>query len=748
MSLASLTRTAFATEHGPLALWHRPGAFDQARPLLLTITSGFAPPDFMTLLPQVMGELCDVAIMRLPGAEPQSLWRFTAGGFAEALDEVLDSACLHRPVVLFGVGMGGVVALCSRAAAVRRVVAVEPLLVTGRLWPLLGRLRTRMIEGDDPPELKAFVAGLYGVTEAEARDVRYRAVVEALVPTDVLVGGTPLMPPRPLQALPSLVDEPERAYLGARPGVTLHVIEGAGHDLPVQAPEALRQVLVAACAEAARPLPEAAQDAALLAHVPLDARRVLYLGERIAAFAGQLLRRAPQVEVSDDFGAAQADVVVVEDAAAQDAAALAARLAPGGALVGLAPRGASGQALALWDAAPLSLLHARFATPVGEPFDDRAGALWPRCRGRLPAALPEALVLTALKADAPPPPPLDLRIVTFARRVLDVRTRLPAQALRSEPRLRVACLNAPANLPDLAVDAPKILLLQRPSLMGLETWRPATAESVRRGWVVVMEFDDHPELVAEVAGEQPGPEHWARFGYVHAVQTSTPALAAAFRAYNPEVKAFANAAFTLAPFPAGPRRPRVLYAAVNRGAFAVEVARSLGAVAEAFPEAEFVVAGDAAVFEALPAPDKRFVDYLSYEDYLDLMATATISLSPLGDRPQDAAKSDVKFVEAASRGALTIGSPAAYGGVVRHGENGLIAAGLQDWPAQLAAALADDAAREAMARRAWDEVRTGRMFAHQLTDRRAWYQSLWDRRTDLTEALIARVPGLAGLLGR
>jgi hypothetical protein len=262
-----------------------------------------------------------------------------------------------------------------------------------------------------------------------------------------------------------------------------------------------------------------------------------------------------------------------------------------------------------------------------------------------------------------------------------------------------------------------------------------------------MEYDDHPDLVAGVAGRPTGQVDRDRFGYVHAVQTSTPHLAEILGRHNPEVKVFRNAAFALEPFPAQPRPPRVVYGAVNRGAYSIAVARSLAAVSAEFADLEYLVIGDRAVFDALPTARKRFVDYARYEDYLDLLGGCAISLSPLEDGSVNAAKSDVKFVEAAARGVLTIASPAAYGDTIQHGRNGLLAPRIEDWAPQLAAALRDEAARQAMARRAWETVRDERMFAHQLADRRAWYRSLWDRREELTRGLTARLPGLAEAMG-
>jgi glycosyltransferase involved in cell wall biosynthesis len=182
---------------------------------------------------------------------------------------------------------------------------------------------------------------------------------------------------------------------------------------------------------------------------------------------------------------------------------------------------------------------------------------------------------------------------------------------------------------------------------------------------------------------------------------------------------------------------------VTRGPFAVEVARSLEPALRRFPDVEFVVVGDRAVFEALATDNKRYLPLMDYADYLAEMGDCAVSLSPVEPRRHLETKSDAKFVEAAARGVVTIGSPIVYGRTIRHGETGLLAAAFGDWAPLLAETLADEAGRRRMAEAAWRYVRDQRMFADQIAQRRAWYAELWDRRAELTAAVAARLPGVA-----
>ena len=354
-------------------------------------------------------------------------------------------------------------------------------------------------------------------------------------------------------------------------------------------------------------------------------------------------------------------------------------------------------------------------------------------------------VVAAVKPGPGGPAPLTvIHQVAMAPYLMDARTRLPAAALDAEPLLSVMRDEQELRLKQLPLDQPKILVVQRLAILSRAFWIGSVAQIVAAGWLLVAECDDDPALMARIdpRGTDPGLFD-ALLASVHAVQTSTERLAARFGAVNPEVAVFPNAAFSLPPLSA-PREgpPRVFFGALNREGFSRPVAAALAPAIARFPEAEFVVVHDRAFFEALPTARKTFHKAMPYEAYLDLMGTCDIALMPLEGSEPELAKSDIKFVEASSRGVATIASPAVYGASIRHGETGLIAETVADWPERLGELLADPAMRRRLAEAAYAAVREERMFAHQVARQRDWYRSLWTRRADLNAALIARNPDL------
>ena len=343
-------------------------------------------------------------------------------------------------------------------------------------------------------------------------------------------------------------------------------------------------------------------------------------------------------------------------------------------------------------------------------------------------------------AKQPPLKPLHLHMAALAPGMLDARTRLPVEAMHSDPRFRVTYREKSTTLPAIAENEPKLAILQRLVVRRDDHWRTYSAQAYERGWTFVYEIDDHPDLIGNLHGGDMSALIWGAVRDCHAVQTSTEALAAVLRRENPNVAVFPNMLLDIAPFSERPGVRRIFFGALNREAFSSRVAAALAPAIAAHPELEFVVLNDKAFFQALPTNKKSFAPASPYAGYLDAMARCDLVLSPLEGAEGERYKSDIKYLEAARCGALFIASPCVYEDTVRHGETGLIAAGLNDWSDGIIKMVGDPALRNRIARAAWDEVRTTRMMSRQIDQRYDWYASLIARRADLEADRAARNP--------
>lgn len=726
MTLDNFTTFTVATRLGAVRFWSKPDAPDPARPVVLVLPGMLT--DFETPLSILHNVqiLADGYLLELPNTDGRALESCRIEELSQLVGELIESHFGERRVVAVGLSTGAVIALGVRARNLSRIVAVEPYLATGDLWPVMEPLRERLRSGSLDATGTRFVWEAFGVSRDRSEARSYRALLDGrAAPVDVVLGDVPLQPRRDLPRFPSFVDEADRRWLAALPGVRLHQV-ASGHNALGQDSQAVMNVICEAArrAGATQGPGRLRVDEPLLDATPVAADRVLYVGAAGDDFADALLRRNPRQMVGLGLSQATAgppfDVAVLDGPISDDDLAAAARsVRPGGWLV------------ARWgrpDAALIARLD-RVGFLLGEPVD--------------PAGT--GIIRAQRRAGEPASPTIAVSMLALAEMMMDIRTRLPHRGLATDAGMTALYARSSAVLPPLPLDHPKVVVLQRPREMTLEAWRRIRSITARRGWLTVLEFDDYPPLIDEVLGRPINNEVMRAFGYADAVQTSTQVLEDLFRPFNPEIAVFPNAAFDLPPFPAGPRPRRVFYGAMIRGAYAVKVAKSLGAAIQRCPDTEFVVIGDRQVFDALPTGLKEYHEYMGFESYLELMASCAVSLTPIEALPFRDTKSDAKYVDASRAGVLTIASPTIYDRVIRHGVNGLLALAIEDWSPLLIQALTDEAARERMARAAWEDVRDNRMFAYQVVSRRDWYLDLWARRKALWAALHARAPELGGV---
>ncbi|MCJ9430817.1 hypothetical protein K6118_17155, partial [Kordiimonas sp. A6E486] len=98
-------------------------------------------------------------------------------------------------------------------------------------------------------------------------------------------------------------------------------------------------------------------------------------------------------------------------------------------------------------------------------------------------------------------------------------------------------------VPGVSDGTVNVLILQRPMFEREQGWT-VVRQSMANGWLVVLEFDDHIDLIPSGSRNQ----FLSSFGtdifrICHGVQTTTPVLEAYFRQFNPNVRGFPNQIF-------------------------------------------------------------------------------------------------------------------------------------------------------------------------------------------------------------
>jgi SAM-dependent methyltransferase len=323
--------------------------------------------------------------------------------------------------------------------------------------------------------------------------------------------------------------------------------------------------------------------------------------------------------------------------------------------------------------------------------------------------------------------------------VSHVRVIEPLRAIATDPTVSTMVASG-FEAESLPAETPKIFIFHRPLLDGV-----ASLDPIRRlialGYVVVCEFDDHPDYIPVLQGKDV-----QNFRAVHAVQTSTEPLAEVLRPQNPEIAVFPNA-ITRLPDPrnhANPARQTLFFGGLNRDQDWPPCIEALNTVARFAGERLFFqIVNDRALFDALDTPHKNFTPLCEYDVYLDLLAQSEISFMPLADTPFNRCKSDLKFLEASALRVTALASPVVYDKTIVDGRTGLLFRDTSELQQRLARLVADPDFGRALGDAARAYVEKHRMLAYQTARRVAWYRALWARRAELNVALLARVPELA-----
>lgn len=327
----------------------------------------------------------------------------------------------------------------------------------------------------------------------------------------------------------------------------------------------------------------------------------------------------------------------------------------------------------------------------------------------------------------------------------EVRMQQPLASLASDPAIRVATSHESLRLLPADSSVPRLMIWQRQTLR-LEEDLPKLRQAIRAGYVLISEYDDDPSRWLQIAANQ----HLCFTG-MHAVQVSTPLLAEEIRPHNPELMVFENCITSLPPWrddhwpqPGDGRPLRLFFGALNRQLDWAPWMDAFNQLLADDPAGwEIEVVHDQAFFEALHTTRKRFTPTCPYGHYRQRMASCHVAFLPLADTRFNRMKSDLKFIEAASHGLAVLASPVVYAESLRPGQTGELFSSAAELVETLREWRQDPSRAMQLGVQARAYVRDQRLQAQQTPRRLAWYRSLWERREELTAALLQRVPELA-----
>lgn len=211
------------TAHGQVELVYRP-APPSGRPLVLFIHGAGRHVAGHVGWFDAFGDEVEVVLAELPGhGHAPWLARTDVETWTAAFDEAVGATFPGRPLVAAGESLGGLLAMGLASAT--RIVAFDPPLRTGRLWPIH---RDQALLSTLTP---AFWRDIFGAGPS-SRDIDYwPRLLARRAPLTLVTGDMPLGEPRPLPTPPAFLEPEDRRRCETIPGVSVVVVPGAGHAL-------------------------------------------------------------------------------------------------------------------------------------------------------------------------------------------------------------------------------------------------------------------------------------------------------------------------------------------------------------------------------------------------------------------------------------------------------------------------------------------------------------------------------------
>ncbi|TAF49690.1 MAG: glycosyltransferase family 1 protein [Oscillatoriales cyanobacterium] len=320
-----------------------------------------------------------------------------------------------------------------------------------------------------------------------------------------------------------------------------------------------------------------------------------------------------------------------------------------------------------------------------------------------------------------------------------VRVYQPDRLLQAIPGVRTSSSVQALTLLPGRPNEEKVFIWQRAQL-DRDTGVAKQQRILRDDYLIVAEIDDDPRFWASHIESD-----FFTFRSCHCIQTSTEPLAEFLRQFNPYVKVIPNQLPELPPPRVYDDRAPVtiFFGALNREPDWQPLMEGLNRTLNEFGDRIHMrVVHDRHFYNAIQTPHKSFEATCTYDRYHEILRECDVALLPLNPTEFNGMKSDLKFIECAGRGVVTLVSPTVYQGAVEHGKTSLMFHTPEEFEVLLHQVIENDDWRREIAANAYAHVRDHRLISHHYRDRYDWYLDMRDRLPELNAALRDRIPEL------
>lgn len=224
---------------------------------------------------------------------------------------------------------------------------------------------------------------------------------------------------------------------------------------------------------------------------------------------------------------------------------------------------------------------------------------------------------------------------------------------------------------------------------------------------------------------------------VNAVQVTGQGFAEQFAFVNPQLVAFQNQMAALSPYKhqAGARVLIGWAGSSGHRRDIEEISYVISDVIRSFPNVDFAIMGDKIIYEkfsTLLPPDRiYYTPPGTLEEYLNFLQQLDIGIAPLQDNPYNHCRSDIKFLEYASKGVVPVlRSLTPYKFSAEHGKTAFLYDTTQQLKEILSRLVNNTELRENVSFNAYEYVKNSRMEDLHADRRLDFYTGLMDYHPD------------------
>lgn len=267
-----------------------------------------------------------------------------------------------------------------------------------------------------------------------------------------------------------------------------------------------------------------------------------------------------------------------------------------------------------------------------------------------------------------------------------------------------------------------------------------------RGCILLIDWDDHPELLPETIVEEMNNQKMAALKYNHCILTSNTELAEYLNRFNPHCITLENGIEIIRKLNITKHsaefnqhnRLRIFIGNLNRNKENAVIRTELKEWLGKDQSVQLVMVGQKDLQNEITGANIQTYEILDYQAYRLLLSTCHIALAPLENNKPNNCKTVLKWQECAAESVAVIGGPALYKKQLGK-DTGIWVDSLEDIATKAKEVSTNHMLRIKLIKKAWYQLNNGWTLNNQLHWRMWLLGEIWEKRYIIDKRLRERL---------